>query len=134
MAHWLVKADPDSYGLPQLERDRRTVWDGVSNAVAVKHLRNVKKGDGVLVYHTGDEKSIVGLATAASNSRDDAKNPKLAVFDLAFAKRFAFPVPLGAIKADPQFADFELVRIPRLSVMPVPATLWKQILRMAGEG
>lgn len=135
MAYWLVKSDPETYGLAELERDRKTVWDGVTNAVAVKHLRGVKKGDGVLVYHTGDEKSIVGLATAASDGKPDPKRPdaKLAVFDLAFVKRFAFPVPLGVIKADARFAAFDLVRLPRLSVMPVPAALWKQILRMAGE-
>jgi predicted RNA-binding protein with PUA-like domain len=133
MAGWLVKSDPGTYALADLERDRKTVWDGVANAVAVRHLRAVQRGDDVLVYHTGDEKAIVGLARAASAGRPDPRNAKLAVMDLAFVRRFAFPVPLGAIKADARFADWDLVRQPRLSVMPVPKALWSRLLAMAGE-
>jgi predicted RNA-binding protein with PUA-like domain len=129
---WLVKSDPETYGLDDLERDGQTVWDGVTNPVAVRHLRAVHKGDSVLVYHTGDEKAVVGLGSAASDGRPDPKNSKLAVFDLAFVRRLPQPVTLAAIKADPRFGDFELVRVSRLSVMPVPADLWSRILKMAG--
>ena len=131
MAYWLLKSDPDTYGFADLERDHRTTWDGVSNPVAVKHLRSIKEGDECLVYHTGEEKSVIGLATAASDARPDPKNPKLAVFDLEAVERLPHPVTLAAVKADPTFADFALVRQPRLSVMPVPPSLWKRLLSMA---
>jgi predicted RNA-binding protein with PUA-like domain len=133
VAQWLVKSDPETYGLADLERDRKTHWDGVANAVAVRHIRAIRKGDDVFIYHSGDDKAIVGVARAATDGRDDPKNAKLAVFDLQFVRRLAFPVPLAAVKADPQFAAFDLVRLPRLSVMPVPAALWKRLLTMAGE-
>lgn len=133
MAHWLVKADPESYGLADLERERKTVWDGIANAVALRHVRAISRGDAVLVYHSGDDKAIVGLGRAASNGRDDPRDPKRAVFDLAFVRRFAFPVPLGAIKHEPRYAEWALVRQPRLSVMPVPDAFWAHLLSMAGE-
>ena len=133
MADWLVKADPDSYGLDDLERDRRTTWDGISNPVALRNLRAMREGDRVLVYHTGKEKAIVGLAHAVSDGREDAKNAALAVVDLAFDRRFARPVPLATIKADARYADWALVRQARLSVMPVPAALWRPLLALAGE-
>ncbi len=133
MAHWLVKSDPETYGLTELERDRKTRWDGVANAVAVRHIRAIRKGDDVFVYHSGGDKAIVGVARATTDGRDDPKNAKLAVFDLQFVRRLAFPVPLAAVKADAQFAGFDLVRLPRLSVLPVPAPLWKRLLAMAGE-
>ena len=133
MAHWLVKSDPDTYGLDDLERDRKTLWDGVANPVAVKHIRAIAAGDSLFVYHTGAEKSVVGIARAASAGRPDPKDAKLAVFDLEFVRRVAKPVTLAALKADPAFAAFDLVRLPRLSVMPVPAPLWKKILARAGE-
>ena len=136
MAYWLLKADPETYGLADLERDRKTTWDGVANALALGHLWKMKKDDEALVYHSGAEKSVVGVAKVIRNPSADpkSKDPKRGVVDLAFVRRFAFPVPLAAVKADPSFAKFELVRMPRLSVMPVPATLWKQIVKMAGEG
>jgi predicted RNA-binding protein with PUA-like domain len=133
VASWLVKSDPETYGLANLERDRKTLWDGVANAVAVRNIRAVRRGDSVLVYHTGDDKAVVGLGRAASDGRDDARKPKLAVFDLEFVRRFAFPVPLAAIKADARFAEWALVRQPRLSVMPVPEALYRRVLAMAGE-
>jgi len=133
MAYWLVKSDPDTYGLADLERDRRTRWDGVANPVAVKHIRGIAAGDAVLVYHTGAEKAVVGLGRAASAGAPDPKNPKLAVFDLEFVRRVPKPVTLVALKADAAFAAFDLVRLPRLSVMPVPAPLWKKLLALAGD-
>src|SRR5262245_9212134 len=136
VAYWLVKSDPETYGLSELEHDRRTVWDGVTNPLALKHVRGVKKGDEVLVYHTGDEKSVVGLARAASDAGPDPKSrdPKLALFDLECVRRLPKPVSLAAIKADPRFAEFALVRMSRLSVMPVPPPLWKPLLELAGAG
>ena len=133
MTYWLVKSDPDTYGLDDLQRDRKTLWDGVANPVAVKHIRAIAAGDSLFVYHTGAEKSVVGIARAASAGRPDPKDAKLAVFDLEFVRRVAKPVTLAALKADPAFAAFDLVRLPRLSVMPVPAPLWKKILARAGE-
>lgn len=135
MAYWLVKADPDSYGYANLERDGTTRWDGVSNPLALKHMRAVAKGDAVLVYHTGAEKCVTGLARAASGPYPDPEDPsgRLVVFDLSAQRRLKQPVLLAAVKADPRFAEFPLVRMPRLSVMPVPPPLWKRLLDLAGE-
>jgi len=133
VADWLVKADPDAYGLDDLERDRRTCWDGVANAVAVRHLRAMASGDRVLVYHSGAEKAIVGLARAASAGRPDSRDPRLAVVDLEFVRRLPRVVPLAVVKADARFADWALVRQPRLSVMPVPAALWPALVALAGD-
>lgn len=133
MASWLLKADPETYGLADLERDRTTRWDGVANNVALKHLRQVRSGDACLVYHSGAEKAIVGLAQATGDAYADPRDAKLAVFDLKFVRSWAKPVTLATLKADAHFADFELVRLPRLSVMPVPPALYMRILRLAGE-
>ena len=135
MAYWLLKSDPEAYGFADLARDRTTTWDGVSNHLALQHLRKVRKGDQVLVYHSGREKQIVGLATAVSDgyAAPSAEDARLVVFDLEAVRRLERPVPLAAVKADPHFEDFELVRMSRLSVMPVPPALWKRLLEMAGE-
>ncbi len=133
--NWLLKTEPGDYSFDDLERDRRTTWDGVANNLALKHMREVRKGDRALVYHTGKEKSVVGVARIASDPYPDpdADNPRIVVFDLEPDARLGRPVPLAEIKADPRFADFALVRISRLSVMPVPAALWKRLLSM-GKG
>ena len=128
MNYWLFKSDPDTYGWPHLEKDKQTVWDGVSNPVALKYLREVKKGDKILIYHTGDEKAIVGLAEAVKDSYPDPKNSKLTVVDIKAVKRIAKPVTLAEIKARKEFADFLLVRMSRLSVMPVSPAHWKELL------
>ncbi|HZM16157.1 MAG TPA: EVE domain-containing protein [Candidatus Krumholzibacteria bacterium] len=133
MRYWLLKADPGAYGFADLERERRAVWDGVSNPVALKNMREVRKGDAALVYHTGDEKAVVGLARVVSDPSPDPANARLVVFALEPVKRLASPVSLAAVKADPRFQDFPLVRQPRLSVLPVPPDLWKLLMRMAGE-
>jgi len=134
MAYWLFKADPGTYGLADLQRDKRTTWDGVSNNLALKHLRECKKGDEVLIYHTGDEKAVVGIAEVLKESYPDPKqkDPKLAVVDLKFVRKLAKPVTLADIKADKDFEQFLLVRMPRLSVMPVTGQQWKLILKMSG--
>lgn len=132
-AKWLFKSDPDTYSFFDLERDGKTVWDGVSNPLALKHLRSVRKGDAVLVYHTGDEKAVVGLAEALSNSYSDPKqkDPRLAVVDLKAGKRLARPVTLSEIKQQAAFKGFDLVRLPRLSVMPVSDAQWNAIMKLA---
>lgn len=131
MNTWLVKTEPSTYSFEDLVKAKRTRWDGVANPVAVKNLRAIKKGDAVLVYHTGDVKACVGLAKAASDGYDDPKDPKLAVVDLEADRALAKPVTLAAIKARDLFKDFALVRQGRLSVMQVPADLWAEILRMS---
>jgi predicted RNA-binding protein with PUA-like domain len=135
MGFWLLKADPGDYGYGHLEKERRTVWDGVSNNLALKHIRAARKGDLALIYHTGGEKAVVGLAEIVSDPYTDPRggDERLQVFDLRARRRLAQPVSLSAIRADSRFADFPLVRMPRLSVMPVPGALWKRLLAMAGE-
>jgi predicted RNA-binding protein with PUA-like domain len=121
MPTWLFKEEPTHYSFDQLVRDGRTTWSGVKNALAQKHLRSIKKGDRVLYYHTGDEKAIVAVATAAGDAYPDPddKSGKSFVVEIVPGKRLARPVTLAEIKAAPVFAGFELVRLSRLSVMPV---------------
>lgn len=128
-----MKTEPGTYSYDDLERDGKAVWDGVSNPVALKHIRSMKKGDQVLVYHTGDEKSMIGIAevTSAPYADPKSKDPRLAVVDLKPVRKLANPVSLAAVKAEKIFKDFELVRIPRLSVMPVPTNLWRYIMQMS---
>ena len=131
--YWLVKTEPSTYSFADLERDGSTVWDGVSNALALKHLRGMKRGDLAFVYHTGDEKRIVGIARVASDPYPDpkGKDPKLVVVGLEAQQRLPQAVPLAAVKADAEFEDFELVRMGRLSVMPVSGPRWRRLLSMA---
>jgi predicted RNA-binding protein with PUA-like domain len=132
-ARWLFKSDPDTYSFFDLERDRKTVWDGVSNNLALKHLRGARKGDSVLIYHTGDEKAVVGLAEVASDPYPDPKqkDARLAVVDLAAGQRLARPVTLDEIKKQAALKSFDLVRLPRLSVMPVSDAQWNTIMKLA---
>jgi len=133
MAYWLLKTEPSTYSYDDLERDGKTTWDGVSNPLALKHIRSMNKGDLAFIYHTGDEKSIVGIAGIVSAPYPDpkAKDPKIVVIDLRPKERLKNPVPLSAIKAKKEFADFALVRIGRLSVMPVTVSQWSSILAMS---
>lgn len=132
---WLFKSDPDHYAYADLVRDRRTVWDGVSNNLALKNLRAAHSGDRVLIYHTGEEKRLIGTAEVVSDSYPDPKqkNPKLAVVDLEARQALARPVTLEEIKKQPALADFVLVRLPRLSVMPVTEAQWKLLMKLAGK-
>jgi predicted RNA-binding protein with PUA-like domain len=131
---WVLKTDAESYTFDQLVREGHTVWDGVSNAVALKHIRSMAVGDEVMIYHSGEEKALVGLARVASAPYPDpkAEDPKLTVVDIEAGPRLPRPVTLAAIKADPAFADLGLVRQGRLSVVPVPPALWNRLLAMAG--
>lgn len=132
---WLLKTEPGTYSFDDLTRDRTTRWDGVTNPVALKNIRAMNKGDLALIYHTGDEKAVVGIAEIISDPYPDprAGDPKIVVIDIAAKKRLKRPVTLSQIKAKKSFADFELVKYARLSVMPVKESYWKEILKMAGE-
>ena len=118
-----------------LVKDTHAVWSGVRNPLAQKHLRSVKKGDRIFYYHTGDEKSVVGIAKALGDAYPDPKDPsgKASVVDVGPVKKLARPVTLAEIKADAAFKDFALVRISRLSVMPVTDAEWKRIESIAGR-
>jgi len=134
-AKWLLKSDPEHYSFFDLERDGKTVWDGISNNLALKHLRNVRRGDLVMVYHTGDERSAVGLAEAASDPYPDPqqKDARLVVIDLRATEKLSRPVTLDEIKKSSTLKNFDLVRLPRLSVMPVTDAQWDAILALAAK-
>jgi len=131
--NWLFKEEPTHYGWDDFVRDGKTSWTGVKNPLAQKYLRQVKKEDRVFYYHTGDEKSVVGIAKAVTDAYDDPKDKsgKLAAVDIAPVGKLPRPVALAQIKAKPVFKDFPLVRISRLSVMPVSEKEWAEIEKMA---
>jgi predicted RNA-binding protein with PUA-like domain len=133
--NWLVKEEPTHYGWDAFVKDKKAVWSGVRNALAQRHLRGIEKGDRIFYYHTGNEKAVVGIAKALSGpypDPDDSSGKYVAV-DLAPVKRLPRPVTLAEIKADAAFKDFPLVRIARLSVMPVTDAEWARIERMAAK-
>ncbi len=127
MAHWLLKSEPDVYGYDDLVRDGSTVWDGVTNALAVKHLRAFAVGDAAFFYLTGKVKAVVGVAAVTAVALNDG----VPVVTIAPKRVLSAPVTLAAIKADGSFADWELVRISRLSVMPVTVEVWAKVLALA---
>ncbi|HEX7137898.1 MAG TPA: EVE domain-containing protein [Vicinamibacterales bacterium] len=131
--NWLFKEEPTHYSYDAFAKDKRAVWSGVRNPVAQRNLHAVKKGDRVFYYHTGDEKAIVGVAKAAGNAYPDPDDPsgKAAVVDITPVRKLKRPVTLKEIKADAAFRDFPLVRISRLSVMPVSDVEWERIERMS---
>lgn len=133
MNRWLVKSEPDDYSAKDLEREKRTAWTGVSNPTALKHLRSMADGDAVLIYHTGAQRAIVALAAVAGKPRPDPadKSGKSVLVELEFKAWLKKPVELAQIKAEPALASFDLVRISRLSVMPVAAAHWKRIEALA---
>jgi predicted RNA-binding protein with PUA-like domain len=133
--NYLFKEEPTHYSYDDLVRDGKTSWSGVRNALAQKHLKGVKKGDRIFYYHTGDEKAVVGIAKAAGDAYPDPteKSGKLATVDVVPVRKLPRPVLLSEIKADRAFASFPLVRISRLSVMPVTDEEWSRIVEMAGR-
>lgn len=133
--YWLLKTEPDSYAYADLEREGQTVWDGVANNAALKHMRSMQAGDRALIYHTGDERRAVGLAevTSAAYADPQAADPKLVVVDVRPLRPLARAVALAEVKSDPFFADFDLVRQSRLSVVPVSEDQWRRLMAMAGE-
>jgi len=132
--YWIVKTEPSTYSYDDLAGQKTTVWDGVKNNLALKHLRQMKPGDRVLVYHTGDEKAVVGVAEVASEPYPDPKqeDPKLTVVKLKAGERLPRPVPLAEIKGDRAFADLGLVRMGRLSVMPASAEQYNRLRKLGG--
>jgi predicted RNA-binding protein with PUA-like domain len=130
---WLLKTEPSAYSWTALERDGQTVWDGVKNALALKHLAAVAKGDRVIVYHTGDEKTAVGIASVVRGAYPDPKqkNARLVVIDIRPVRALRRPVSLAEMRASPRLKGFDLLRLPRLSVMPVSDAHWAAIMEMA---
>jgi predicted RNA-binding protein with PUA-like domain len=133
MALWLLKTEPSTYSYDDLAREKKTTWDGITNTTALKHIRTMKKGDRALIYHTGDERAIVGIAEVVSNPYPDPKadNDKLVAFDLKPKEKLAAAVSLDTIKADKAFQGWDLLRIGRLSVVPVPPAMWKRIEQLS---
>jgi predicted RNA-binding protein with PUA-like domain len=131
--NWLFKEEPSHFSYDAFVKDKTTVWSGVKNPVAQRHLHAVKKGDRIFYYHTGDEKAIVGIAKATRDAYADPTDPsgKAAVVDIAPVGKLKRPVTLKEIKADRAFKDFPLVRISRLSVMPVTDEEWERIEKMS---
>jgi predicted RNA-binding protein with PUA-like domain len=130
---WLFKTEPSVYSYQQLEKDKKTIWDGVKNNLALKHLKDIKKGDSILIYHTGDEKAAVGIARALSGAYPDPskKDPKLLVVDIEAMKPLPRPVALSEVKTNAKLANFDLVRLSRLSIMKVTDEQWEILEGMA---
>ena len=134
MAHWILKTEPSTYSFEDLERAGHAVWDGVKNPVALRNLRSMAVGDELLIYHTGDEKAVIGFAAVTRTAYPDPKkkDPKLVVIELKPGKRLPRPVPLAAMRAEKSLAALALVRAPRLSVVPADAAQWKKLLSLGG--
>jgi predicted RNA-binding protein with PUA-like domain len=135
MAYWLVKSEPGTYAYSDLERDGRTVWDGVRNNAAALHLKAMKTSDEVLFYHSQDGKAVVGVAKVAREAFPDASDPsgRFVAVELTPVRPLKRPVTLAEMKAEPRLAGLQMIRQSRLSVSPVGPDEWATILRMAGE-
>lgn len=135
MAAFLFKTEPTDYAFSDLIRDRGTVWSGIKNTTALIHLRAVRKGDAIVIYHSGKEKSAVGVATAASAAYadPDLDDPRRVVVKLAPERPFKRPVPLAEFRSDPLLKSTELVRFTRLSVMPLSPAQFKRVMALAGK-
>jgi predicted RNA-binding protein with PUA-like domain len=133
MAMWLLKTEPSTYSWDDLAREKKATWDGVANPTALKNLRAMAKGDLTFIYHTGDERSVIGIAEITSAAYPDPreKEDRLVVVDLKPKKKLPRPVTLDEIKADKTFAGWDLLRIGRLSVVPVPEKMWDRIIKLA---
>lgn len=132
---WLLKSDPEDYSFDDLLRDGKTRWDGVSNNLALKNLRNFRRGDLVLIYHTGEKRAVIGIAEVQSDSYPDPKrdDPRFVAVDIKARERLKRAVSLDEIKKDAGLRTFDLVKLPRLSVMPVSDAQWAAVLALAGE-
>jgi predicted RNA-binding protein with PUA-like domain len=135
MAFWLCKQEPGCYSYDDLARDGSTLWDGVANPLARKHLRQMKSGDRVFFYHTGKEKAVVGEMVVSGEPRPDpeADDEAAVVVEFRPVRKFRAAVTLAQIKADDRLADWDLVRLPRLSVVPVSSAQWKRVEALAAE-
>jgi len=129
MALWLFKQEPTDYSFSDLQRDGTTRWDGVTNNLARRNLRQVRRGDRVLYYHTGKEKAVVGEMRVIGDAKPDpaGDDPKAVVVEVKPVRQLRHPVSLGRIKADPVLAEWDLVRLPRLSVLPVTEAQWRRV-------
>lgn len=130
---WLFKTEPSVYSYQQLEKDKKTMWDGVANNLALKNLKDIKKGDLILIYHTGDERQAVGIARALGGAYPDPgkDNPRMLVVDIEAVKPLPKPVTLAEVKANKKLANFDLVRLSRLSIMKVSDEQWEILEGMA---
>lgn len=128
MTYFLLKTEPEDYSIAQFEKDGVCVWDGVQNALALKNLRNIQKGDHCFIYHTGKEKQIVGLAESISEPYHKL-DEKQWLIELKLIRRYETTLSLGEMKSEKKFEEFDLLRLPRLSVMPVPETIARRILK-----
>ena len=133
MAFWLLKTEPDCYSWDNLACDKKATWDGITNAMALKNIRTMKKGDLALIYHTGSERAAIGIAEITCQPHPDPKqsDEKLAVVDLKPKKKLKRPVSLDEFKADKTFAGWDLLRIGRLSIVPVPPKMWDRIIELS---
>jgi len=134
MPAYILKTEPSTYSFDDLVRDKQTVWDGISNPVALKHLRAVKKGDTLLIYHSGEQKSVVGFARAASAAYQDPQvaDPKRVVIDIVAGKPVPEPVTLAQFRADAVLKGTDLVRLSRLSVIPLTDAQLARVKKLAG--
>lgn len=134
--YWLLATDPGEYGYDDLERDSSTVWNGVTDYLALKNLRDMDQGDMVLILHQGDEPTIVGIGRVISDTYPDPNqgDPTIYVFDLEPVERLENPIPLSALLDDPEFQDWELIANPELEVAEIPAPLWNRLAEMSREG
>ena len=132
---WLFKTEPSVYSFQQLQKDKKTMWDGVKNNLALKNLKDINKGDEILIYHTGDEKAAVGIARALGGAYPDPsqKNPRMLVVDIEAVKPLPRPVTLAEVKANKKLANFDLVRLSRLSIMKVSDDQWEILEGMAKQ-
>ena len=133
--YWLLKQEPSTYNYTSLEKEKKTTWDGVHNNLALKHIRSMKKGDHAFFYHSGDEKQIVGILEIISNPYANTKesDKRFVVVDVKAVKPLKRPVTLEEIKKDSMFQNWELLRISRLSVMPVSKKLWDIIMKKSNH-
>jgi predicted RNA-binding protein with PUA-like domain len=132
---WLFKTEPSVYSFQQLQKDKKTMWDGVKNNLALKNLKDIKKGDEIFIYHTGDEKAAVGIARALGGAYPDPsqKNPRMLVVDIEAVKPLPRAVTLAEVKANKKLANFDLVRLSRLSIMKVSDEQWDTMEGMAKQ-
>ncbi len=133
--NWLLKTEPNEYSYTDLEKENIAVWDGVKNALALKNMRTMLPGEEVFIYHTGKERRIVGVAQVANTAYPDPKltDTKRLVIDIRAVRKLPEPITLAQIKQDEKFAGFELIRLPRLSIVPVLPQYWQRLLEMAGS-
>jgi predicted RNA-binding protein with PUA-like domain len=134
--YWLLATEPGEYGYDDLERDAGTVWNGVTDYLALKNLRDIDQGDMALLLHQGDEPTIVGIGRVISDTYPDPNqgDSTIYVFDLEPVERLEHPIPLSALLDDPEFQDWELIANPELDVAEIPAPLWNRLIELSREG